>query len=49
MNINDLLSNTPVVPLVQADDPAIAVDTSRALGNAAHAATGRRLHTLPLG
>ncbi len=31
MNINELLTNCPVVPLVQADDPAIAVDTSRAL------------------
>jgi len=31
MNISDLLSNNPVVPLVQADDPAIAVQTSRAL------------------
>lgn len=31
MNITELLSNNPVVPLVQADDPAIAVDTSRAL------------------
>ncbi|MBT8066520.1 MAG: bifunctional 4-hydroxy-2-oxoglutarate aldolase/2-dehydro-3-deoxy-phosphogluconate aldolase [Gammaproteobacteria bacterium] len=31
MNITELLSQNPVVPLVQADDPAIAVDTSRAL------------------
>ena len=31
MNITELLSRNPVVPLVQADDPAIAVDTSRAL------------------
>ena len=31
MNINELLTNKPVVPLVQADDPAIAVATSRAL------------------
>ncbi|MGB5256606.1 MAG: bifunctional 4-hydroxy-2-oxoglutarate aldolase/2-dehydro-3-deoxy-phosphogluconate aldolase [Woeseiaceae bacterium] len=31
MNITELLSKNPVVPLVQADDPAIAVDTSRAL------------------
>ena len=31
MNINELLTNNPVVPLVQADDPAIAVATSRAL------------------
>jgi len=31
MNITELLSNNPVVPLVQADDPAIAVETSRAL------------------
>jgi 2-dehydro-3-deoxyphosphogluconate aldolase/(4S)-4-hydroxy-2-oxoglutarate aldolase len=31
MNITELLSNNPVVPLVQADDPAIAVKTSRAL------------------
>ena len=31
MNITELLTNNPVVPLVQADDPAVAVDTSRAL------------------
>jgi len=31
MNITELLSKNPVVPLVQADDPAIAVETSRAL------------------
>jgi 2-dehydro-3-deoxyphosphogluconate aldolase/(4S)-4-hydroxy-2-oxoglutarate aldolase len=31
MNINDLLAESPVVPLVQADDPAVAVSTSRAL------------------
>lgn len=31
MNITELLSQNPVVPLVQADDPGIAVDTSRAL------------------
>ncbi len=31
MNITELLSDSPVVPLVQADDPAIAVETSRAL------------------
>ena len=31
MNINDLLAESPVVPLVQADDPAVAVRTSRAL------------------
>ena len=31
MNITELLSNNPVVPLVQADDPAVAVQTSRAL------------------
>ena len=31
MNITDLLTKNPVVPLVQADDPAIAVETSRAL------------------
>jgi len=31
MNINELLTNSPVVPLVQADDPAIAVKTSHAL------------------
>jgi len=31
MDINELLTNCPVVPLVQADDPAIAVNTSRAL------------------
>jgi len=31
MNITDLLMNNPVVPLVQADDPAVAVQTSRAL------------------
>lgn len=29
--INELLSKAPVVPLVQADDPSVAVDTSRAL------------------
>ena len=31
MNITELLTNNPVVPLVQADDPTIAVQTSRAL------------------
>ena len=31
MNITELLSKNPVVPLVQADDPAIAVEISRAL------------------
>ncbi len=31
MNINELLSKNPVVPLVQADDPEIAIKTSRAL------------------
>ncbi len=31
-DINRILESTPVVPLVQADDPAIAVKTSRALG-----------------
>jgi len=31
MNITELLSKNPVVPLVQSDDPAIAVETSRAL------------------
>lgn len=31
MNITKLLTNDPVVPLVQTDDPAVAVKTSRAL------------------
>ncbi|MEL7186811.1 MAG: bifunctional 4-hydroxy-2-oxoglutarate aldolase/2-dehydro-3-deoxy-phosphogluconate aldolase [Pseudomonadota bacterium] len=31
MNIDEILSGTPVVPLIQADDPAVAVKTSRAL------------------
>ena len=31
MNINELLAQSPVVPLVQADDPGVAVKTSRAL------------------
>ncbi len=31
MDINELLTNCPVVPLVQADDPAVAVKTSQAL------------------
>ncbi len=31
MDINELLNNCPVVPLVQADDPAVAVKTSQAL------------------
>ena len=31
MNINEILADRPVVPLVQADDPAIAVEISRAL------------------
>ena len=31
MNIEELLSGSPVVPLVQADDPGVAVATSRAL------------------
>ena len=33
MNISDILSNNPVVPLVQADDPAVAVQISRALAS----------------
>ena len=31
MNITELLSKNPVVPLVQADDPKVAVEVSRAL------------------
>lgn len=31
MSITELLTSNPVVPLVQADDPAVAVQTSRAL------------------
>ncbi|MDJ0700748.1 MAG: bifunctional 4-hydroxy-2-oxoglutarate aldolase/2-dehydro-3-deoxy-phosphogluconate aldolase [Woeseiaceae bacterium] len=31
MNINEILAGTPVVPLVQATDPAVAVKTSAAL------------------
>ena len=31
-DINRILESAPVVPLVQADDPAVAVKTSRALG-----------------
>jgi len=31
MNIDELLSQNPVVPLIQADDPAVAVQTSKAL------------------
>ena len=31
MNIQELLTRCPVVPLVQAEDPAVAVKTSRAL------------------
>ena len=31
MNINEILAGTPVVPLVQATDPAVAVKTSEAL------------------
>lgn len=31
MTINELLTKTPVVPLVQADDPDVAIKTSRAL------------------
>ncbi|MEM8817562.1 MAG: bifunctional 4-hydroxy-2-oxoglutarate aldolase/2-dehydro-3-deoxy-phosphogluconate aldolase [Pseudomonadota bacterium] len=31
MNINELLTSSPVVPLIQADDPAVAVKTSQAL------------------
>lgn len=31
MNIGDLLAANPIVPLVQADDPEVAVQTSRAL------------------
>jgi 2-keto-3-deoxy-6-phosphogluconate aldolase len=31
MNINELLTGPPVVPLVHVDDPAVAVQTSRAL------------------
>lgn len=30
MSINELLAESPVVPLVQADDPAVAVKISRA-------------------
>ena len=33
MNISELLAANPVVPLVQADDPAVAVATSRALAS----------------
>ena len=31
MTLNEILASRPVVPLVQADDPAVAVKTSRAL------------------
>ena len=31
MSITELLTNNPVVPLVQADDPVVAVQTARAL------------------
>ena len=31
MSINETLASRPVVPLVQADDPAVAVKTSEAL------------------
>lgn len=31
MNISKVLESVPVVPLVQADDPAVAIDVSRAL------------------
>jgi 2-keto-3-deoxy-6-phosphogluconate aldolase len=31
MSINELLADSPVVPLVQADNPAVAVKISRAL------------------
>ena len=31
MNISKVLESAPVVPLVQADDPAVAVNVSRAL------------------
>ena len=31
MNLTELLTDNPLVPLVQADDPAVAVRTSRAL------------------
>ena len=31
MNISKVLESVPVVPLVQADDPAVAIETSRAL------------------
>jgi 2-dehydro-3-deoxyphosphogluconate aldolase/(4S)-4-hydroxy-2-oxoglutarate aldolase len=33
MNIGEMLTANPVVPLVQADDPAVAVKVSRALGD----------------
>lgn len=33
MSINELLAESPVVPLVQADDPAVAVKISRALAS----------------
>ncbi len=33
MNINEILAGTPVVPLVQATDPAVAVRTSEALAD----------------
>lgn len=33
MNISELLAANPVVPLVQADDPAVAVATSKALAS----------------
>ena len=31
MSIGDLLAKNPVVPLIQADDPAVAIDSCRAL------------------
>ena len=31
MNINEILASRPVVPLIQADDPAVAVKTAEAL------------------
>lgn len=30
-NIIDRLTNAPIVPLIQAEDPAVAVDTAKAL------------------
>ena len=43
MTINEILASRPVVPLVQADDPAVAVKTSEALARGVAAGSANAL------